>query len=128
MVCLIILAARPSVRGRGNAALILRLQILRHLRDRQIQGDVVEPRHRSARQREAGWDQICFYVPRKVVRLRKLGLAGLLTVWAHKIFSPVLTHRRNMRPESGIFQPGSSPRIVVVLLAPCVIGYIWTLQ
>ena len=28
-------------RGRGNAALILRLQILRHLRDRQIQGDVV---------------------------------------------------------------------------------------
>ena len=28
-------------RGRGNAALILRLQILRHLRDRQIQGDVI---------------------------------------------------------------------------------------
>jgi|GEM_PF-6180755 predicted RNA-binding Zn-ribbon protein involved in translation (DUF1610 family) len=27
--------------GRGNAALILRLQILRHLRDRQTQGDVV---------------------------------------------------------------------------------------
>jgi hypothetical protein len=27
-------------RGRGNAGLILRLQILRHLRDRQIQGDV----------------------------------------------------------------------------------------
>jgi hypothetical protein len=38
-------------RGRGNAALILRLQILRHLRDRQIQGDVAEPRHRSSRQR-----------------------------------------------------------------------------
>jgi transposase-like protein len=28
-------------RSRGNAALTLRLQILRHLRDRQIQGDVV---------------------------------------------------------------------------------------
>jgi hypothetical protein len=28
-------------RGRGNAALILRLQILRHLRDRQVQGNVV---------------------------------------------------------------------------------------
>ena len=28
-------------RGRGNAALTLRLQILRHLRDRQIQGDAV---------------------------------------------------------------------------------------
>jgi predicted RNA-binding Zn-ribbon protein involved in translation (DUF1610 family) len=28
-------------RGRGNAALILRLQILRHLRDRQIQGDAI---------------------------------------------------------------------------------------
>ena len=28
-------------RGRGNAALILRLQILRHLRDRQIPGDAV---------------------------------------------------------------------------------------
>jgi hypothetical protein len=27
-------------RGRGNAALILSLQILRHLRDRQIHGDV----------------------------------------------------------------------------------------
>ena len=27
--------------GRGNAALVLRLQILRHLRDRQIQGDMV---------------------------------------------------------------------------------------
>jgi hypothetical protein len=27
-------------RGRGTAALILRLQILRHLRDRQILGDV----------------------------------------------------------------------------------------
>jgi hypothetical protein len=56
---------------------------------------------------KACWDQICFYVPRKVVRLRKLGLAGLSTVWAHKIFSPVLTHRQNMRPESGIFQPGT---------------------
>jgi hypothetical protein len=39
------------VRGRGNAALILRLQILRQSRDRQIQGGVAEPRHRSARQR-----------------------------------------------------------------------------
>jgi transposase-like protein len=38
-------------RGRGNAALILRLQILRHSRDHQIQGDVAEPRHRKARQR-----------------------------------------------------------------------------
>jgi hypothetical protein len=45
-----------------------------------------------------------------VVRLRKLGSAGLLTVWAHKIFSPVLTHRRNMRPESGIFQPETLPQ------------------
>jgi hypothetical protein len=55
-------------------------------------------------------DQLCFDVPRLVVRLRKLGSAGLLTVWAHKIFSPVLTHRRNMRPESGIFQPGTLPQ------------------
>src|SRR5258708_1351647 len=54
---------------------------------------------------KACWDHLCFDVPRLVVRLRKLGSAGLLTVWAHKIFSPVLTHRRNMRPESGIFQP-----------------------
>jgi hypothetical protein len=59
---------------------------------------------------KACWDQICFYVPRKVVCLRKLGLAGLLTVWAHKIFSPTLTHRRNMRPESGIFQPETVPQ------------------
>ena len=58
---------------------------------------------------KACWDQLCFAVPRLVVRLRKLGSAGLLTVWAHKIFSPVLTHRRNMRPESGIFQPGRWP-------------------
>jgi hypothetical protein len=37
--------------------------------------------------------------------LRKLGFAGLSAVWAHKVFSPVITHRRTMRPESGIFQP-----------------------
>src|ERR1700738_5007284 len=63
---------------------------------------------------KACWDQICFYVPRKVVGLRKLGLAGLSTVWAHKIFSPVLTHRRNMRPESGIFQPGTVPQFKLI--------------
>src|SRR6266481_3718722 len=55
-------------------------------------------------------DQLCFDVPCLVVRLRKLGSAGLLTVWAHKIFSPALTHRRNMRPESGIFQPVTVPQ------------------
>jgi len=59
---------------------------------------------------KACWDHLCFDVPRLVVRLRKLGSAGLLTVWAHKIFSPVLTHRRNMRPESGIFQPVTVPQ------------------
>jgi hypothetical protein len=36
---------------------------------------------------KACWDQLCFDAPRLVVRLRKLGSAGLLTVWAHKIFS-----------------------------------------
>ena len=59
---------------------------------------------------KACWDQLCFDVARLVVRLRKLGSAGRLTVWAHKIFSPVLTHRRNMRPESGIFQPVTVPQ------------------
>ena len=58
---------------------------------------------------KACWDQLCFDVARLVVRLRKLGSAGRLTVWAHKIFSPVLTHRRNMPPELGIFQPGKWP-------------------
>jgi hypothetical protein len=55
-------------------------------------------------------DQICFYVPRKVVGLRKLGHAGLSAVWAHKIFSPVITHRQNLRPESGIFQSETLPQ------------------
>jgi hypothetical protein len=59
---------------------------------------------------KACWDQICFYVPRKVVRLRKLSLAGLSTVWAHKIFSPMVAHRRNMRPELGIYQPETLPQ------------------
>jgi len=30
---------------------------------------------------KACWDQLCFDVPRLIVRLRKLGSAGLLTVW-----------------------------------------------
>jgi hypothetical protein len=55
-----------------------------------------------------------------VVRLRKLGSAGLLTVWAHKIFGPVLAHRRNMRPESGIFQPGKWPS---ALYRECMTGF-----
>ena len=66
---------------------------------------------------KACWDHLCFDVPRLVVRLRKLGLAGLLTVWAHKIFGPVLAHCRNMRPESGIFQPGKWPS---ALCDPCI--------
>ena len=56
-------------------------------------------------------DQLCFDVPRLVVRLRQLGSAGLLTVWAHKIFGPVLTHCRNVHPEQGIFQSATLPQL-----------------
>jgi hypothetical protein len=46
-----VLAARPSVWIAAVATQhrSSRLKIRRHLRDRQIQGDVAEPRHRSTR-------------------------------------------------------------------------------
>jgi hypothetical protein len=59
---------------------------------------------------KACWDQLCFDVPRLVVRLRKLGSAGLLTVWAHKIFSPVLTHGPKYAPRVRHFSAWNGPQ------------------
>jgi len=54
---------------------------------------------------KACWDQLCFDVPRLIVRLRKLGSAGLLTVWAHKIFSQCSRIAEICAPSQAFFSP-----------------------
>jgi hypothetical protein len=60
---------------------------------------------------KALWDAVRFYVPRKLVRLRKLDYAGLSALWADKSLSPLVAHDlRKVRSELGVFQPATSTR------------------
>jgi len=60
---------------------------------------------------EALWNAVRSYVPRNVVRLRKLGHAGLSALWADKFLSPlVAVDPQNMRRELGVFQHGTPPQ------------------
>jgi hypothetical protein len=57
------------------------------------------------------WNAGRSYVPRNVVRLRKLGNAGLSALWADKFLSPLVAHDpQNMRREPGVFQLGTPPQ------------------
>jgi hypothetical protein len=65
---------------------------------------------------EALWNAVRSYVPRNVVprnvvRLRKLGHAGLSALWADKFLSPLVADDpQNMRRELGVFQHGTPPQ------------------